>query len=235
MTNEIYTAHVHGVPGERARATGVVRAIWPLLASIFLCGIFLGAVLPRIALGLAGAGFLAAGVFLVWAVRDGLRGLEGYFKGARGEEAVAALLATLPSGYHVFHDVAIGESGGIDHVVIGPNGLFAVETKCWSGQVTLEGGNVLFNGALPSRSPIAQVRASAYALTVFLSKRMDAIPACKSIVCFASNTLVGNVQRQEDTALCNATVLLSLITTQAGHVSADDIERIVKGMEQKAS
>lgn len=235
MTNEIYTAHVHGVPGERARATGVVRAIWPLLVSVFLCGIVLGAVVPRIGLGLAGVGFLAAGVFLVWAVRDGLRDLEGYFKGARGEEIVAALLATLPSGYHVFHDVAIGESGGIDHVVIGPNGLFVIETKCWSGQVTLEGGNVLFNGTLPSRSPIEQVRSSAYALTVFLSKRMEPVPVCRSIICFASNTLGGNVQKQDDTVLCNATVLLPLITTPAGHVSTDDIERIIKGMEQKAS
>ena len=233
--NETHTASVHGVPGERARATGVVRAVWPLLAAIFLIGVFLGAVLPRIAQGAAGLGFLAAAVFLVWAARDGLRGLDGYFKGARGEETVAALLAALPSGYHVFHDVACGESGGIDHVVAGPKGLFVIETKCWSGKVTVEGGEVLFNGTLPSRSPIAQVRASTRALTAFLSAKLDAVPACVPIVCFASNTLALNALKQDDTVVCNATALLSLITAHTGHVSPDDIERIVKVMERKAS
>ena len=233
--NEAHTASVHGVPGERARATGVMCAIWPLLAAIFLCGVFLGAVLPRVAPGLAGVGFLAAAVFLVWAARDGLKGIDSYFKGARGEETVAALLATLPVGYHIFHDVACGEAGGIDHVAVGPKGLFVIETKCWSGQVSVEGGVVLFNGIVPSRDPIAQVRAAAQALSAFLSKRMDAVPACIPIVCFASNTLTKNSLKQDDTAVCNATALLSLITAHTGHVSSDDIERIVKVMEQKAS
>ena len=235
MMNEAHTASVHGVPGERARATGVVRAIWPLLTAIFLCGVFLGTVLPRLTQGMAGLGFLLAAVFLVWAARDGLKGIDGYFKGARGEESVAALLSALPSGYHVFHDVACGESGGIDHVVVGPRGLFVIETKCWSGKVTVEEGAVLFNGMLPSRSPIAQVRASAHALAAFLSKRLDAVPACVPIVCFASNTLVTASVKQDDTVVCNATVLLALLTAHTGHVSPDDIERIVKVMERKAS
>jgi len=212
-----------------------MRAIWPLFSAIFLCGIFLGAVLPRVAQGVAGVGFLAAAVFLVWAARDGLTGLEGYFKGARGEEAVAAVLASLPAGYHVFHDVACGEAGGIDHVVVGPKGLFVVETKCWSGKVTLEGGTILFNGAAPSRPPIAQVRASAHALTRFLAQKIDPVPACVPLVCFASNTLVGNALKQEETLICNASALVSLILAHAGYVSPDDIERTVKMMEQKAS
>ena len=233
--NDRHTASVHGVPGEHARATGVVCAIWPLLAAIFLCGVFVGAVLPRIAPTLAGVGFLAAAVFLVWAARDGLKGIDSYFKGARGEETVAALLASLPADYHVFHDVACGAAGGIDHVVVGPKGLFVIETKCWSGKVTLEGGAVFFNGRVPSRDPIGQVRASAVALAAFLTQRMDAVPACVPVVCFASNTLVSNALKQDGTEVCNATVLLSLITAHTGHVSSDDIERIVKVLERKAS
>ena len=233
--NEPPTAKIHGVPGERARATGVMRAIWPLLTAIFLCGIFLGAVLPRVAQGVAGAGFLAAAVFLVWAARDGLSGLEGYFKGARGEEAVAALLASLPSDYHVFHDVACGEAGGIDHVVVGPKGLFVIETKCWAGKVTVSGGEILVNGTTPSRPPIPQVRTSAHALARFLEQKVDPVPACVPIVCFASNTLAGGVQAWEDTRVCNASALVALILDRTGYVSPDEVERIVKVMERKAS
>lgn len=212
-----------------------MRAAWPLLAAIFLCGLFLGAALPRLGLGLAGAGLLAASLFLVWAVRDGLKGLEGYFKGARGEEAVALLLSGLPAGYHVFNDLTCGRAGGIDHFVVGPNGFFVVETKCWSGNVTVEGETILFNGQLPSRSPLAQVRALADALTSFVSEKAGISPAVGPIVCFASNTLSPDVVRQGTTWVCNASALVSVISGSAGRVSADDAERVVKVLEQKVS
>ena len=212
-----------------------MRAAWPLLSAIFLCGIFLGAVLPRLGLGVAGAGLLTASLFLVWAVRDGLKGLEGYFKGARGEEAVALLLSNLPAGDHVFNDLTCGRAGGIDHLVVGPNGLFVVETKCWSGNVTVEGEKILFNGKVPDRSPLEQVRASADALSQFLSEKAGVSPTVGAIVCFASNTLVPDVVRQGATWVCNASALLSVISGCAGRVSADDVERVVKVLEQKAS
>lgn len=234
--NETRTATIHGVPGERARATGVVRAAWPLLAAIFVCGFFLGAVIPRFPLGWAGAGFLAAALFLAWAVRDGLRNVEGYFKGARGEEAVAALLAVLPAGNHVFHDVACGEAGGIDHVVVGPKGVFVVETKCWAGAVTAEGDTVRVDGNFPSRQPVSQVCASARALASFLEDRVGVLPACVPVVCFASNTLSDDVVTVSERAtLCNARALLSLLTASVGRLSPPEVERIVKVMEQKAS
>ena len=233
--NDANRASVHGVPGEHARATGVMRAIWQLLAAIFLCGVFLGAVLPRVAPGVAGAGFLVAALFLLWAVRDGFRGLDSFFKGARGEESVAALLAALPRGYHVFHDFMCGCAGGIDHVVVGPSGVFAVETKCWAGAVTFEAGAILADGELPSRPPIAQARASAHALALFLRDKLESVPVCMPVVCFASDTFKPEMLTCDDTVICNATALQTLIVTCACHLSSDEIERIVKVMEQKDS
>ena len=112
--NETHKAEIHGVPGERARAAGVVRALWPLLAALFACGLFVGAALPQVTPGVAGIGFFAAAAFLVWAVRDGLRGIDAFFKGARGEESVAVLLAALFAYYacrlvwqsHEFNDMS---------------------------------------------------------------------------------------------------------------------------------
>lgn len=233
--SEANTASVHGVPGDRARAAGVMRAIWPLLGAIFLCGFFLGTVLPRLPRGVSGAGLLLVAVFLVWAMRGGLRGIRAYFKGARGEEMVAVLLEALPQGYHVFHDVPCGDAGGIDHLVVGPTGLFVVETKYWSGAVRVENGVVRVDGALPSRSPLQQVRATARALTDFLGERLEVVPPCVPVVCFASNTLAGGFHVCEDTTFCNASGLRSLVLSHAAHVIPDDIERIVKVMEQKAS
>jgi len=229
--NEENSASVHGVPGERARAAGVMRAIGPLLAAIFLCGLFLGALLPRVPSVAAGLGFLAVAGFLIWAVKDGMKGIDSFFKGARGEEVVAGLLAGLPSGYHVFHDVRCGR--GIDHVVAGPNGVFVIETKWWSGSVTLEEGVIRVNGALPSRSPIAQVRASTRALASFLAEKLEAEPAVTGVVCFVGNTFVPRRVAGDGMVICNASEVVPFIVAHAGHLSSKEIERIVKVMERK--
>ena len=51
--------------------------------------------------------------------------------GYQGEKAVGQLLESSlrPLGYHVFHDLEIKGRGNIDHALIGPAGVFAVETK----------------------------------------------------------------------------------------------------------
>jgi hypothetical protein len=212
-----------------------MRAIWPLLAALSACGLFVGAALPQVAPGVAGGGFFVAAAFLVWAVLNGVRGIDAFFKGARGEESVAVLLAGLPRGYHVFHDFACGGRGGIDHVVVGPGGLFAVETKCWSGRVTFEGGGLRVDGAEPTRPPVRQARASARALARFLERPLGRAPDCVPVVCFASDTFSPGVLDHEGTVICNASALHPQLVAGAGHLDADEIERIVKVMEQKDS
>lgn len=50
--------------------------------------------------------------------------------GADGEQAVAAQLATLGPAWHTVHSVPVGDRGSdIDHVVIGPAGVFTVNAK----------------------------------------------------------------------------------------------------------
>lgn len=50
--------------------------------------------------------------------------------GADGEEEVARRLRKLPDGWHVIHAVPVGDRhSDIDHVAIGPAGVFALKTK----------------------------------------------------------------------------------------------------------
>ncbi len=68
--------------------------------------------------------------------------------GADGEERVGALLEQLrPHGWHVEHDVRVGSRGAnLDHLVIGPPGVFVLHTKAVSGKVWVGGPNVMVNG-----------------------------------------------------------------------------------------
>ena len=101
-------------------------------------------------------------VYSGWSLSKGLRHAERFFKGARGEERVSGILTRLPESYHVFNDFVAGGKH-VDHVVAGPAGVFAVETKYWRGAVTVEDGHVLLDGQLPDRDPLAQALKEAMA------------------------------------------------------------------------
>ena len=58
-----------------------------------------------------------------------------WFRGAIGERWVGELLRRLDSRWHVLHAVPVGTKGSdIDHLVIGPGGVFTINTKNHSGQ-----------------------------------------------------------------------------------------------------
>jgi Nuclease-related domain len=75
------------------------------------------------------------------------RQFRNWFVGARGEVAVAKELRPLEAdGYVVVHDVSTPR-GNIDHVVVGPTGVFVLETKAWRGRVYPgPDGRLLVNG-----------------------------------------------------------------------------------------
>jgi hypothetical protein len=68
--------------------------------------------------------------------------------GADGEEAVAARLARLPDAWRVLHAVPIGTGASdIDHVVIGPGGVYTVNAKHHPRTTVWIGGNTfMVNG-----------------------------------------------------------------------------------------
>jgi hypothetical protein len=61
-----------------------------------------------------------------------------WLRGGRGEQAVGAILDGLAGeGWHVTHDVSLGR-GNVDHVLVGPGGIFAVETKSHRGRIAVD-------------------------------------------------------------------------------------------------
>lgn len=61
--------------------------------------------------------------------------LERRDRGASGEEKVGRLLNGLrASGWRVIHDASLGR-GNIDHIVVGPAGVFTIETKSHPGPI----------------------------------------------------------------------------------------------------
>ena len=102
-----------------------------------------------------------------------------YRLGFAGERAVAEELNQLMlDGCRVFHDVPMEPYGNIDHVLVAPTGIYAVETKARrkrkmsagkrDHEVVFDGKILQFPGATDSRS-LDQARQQADWLRVFLS------------------------------------------------------------------
>jgi len=73
-------------------------------------------------------------------------------RGTDGENQVARVLATFPDDFHVIHDLTT-PNGNLDHVVVGPTGVFVLDAKNWRGVVTADGkGELVLNGK-PTEKP----------------------------------------------------------------------------------
>ena len=76
---------------------------------------------------------LLAGMFVI--LRFVLPLVERHDRGATGEEHVGDLLDSLEGdGWHVIHDASLGR-GNVDHILMGPAGVFTVETKSHPGPI----------------------------------------------------------------------------------------------------
>ena len=105
----------------------------------------------------------------IWHTKETIEALRPFILGTIGENRVASTLSSLPDNYTVINDVNVKLdrpiynrkendrifSFQIDHVVIGPGGVFVIETKHWSER-TISNSDLF--------SPVKQIRRSGYAL-----------------------------------------------------------------------
>ena len=222
-------AEVHGFPGEWARVRGTVTGMWLMFCMVGCLGFGMGLVYC----GALGLGAVIAAVSIIGAAASasfGMRRMERFYKGARGEEKVAGILKGLPSSYHVFNDFYTRRNHYVDHVVVGPAGVFAIETKFWQGEVTIEDGHVLINGVSPSRDPLAQVFREADEVRAVLSARGwngNVTP----VLTFASDTFTAQVAEIGGTVIINSAKLEAGFASGRERLSYKEIARLVTLME----
>ncbi len=77
-------------------------------------------------------------------------------RGTDGETVVGKILADFPDGFYVISDLST-PSGNLDHVVVGPTGVFVLDAKNWRGVVQADGkGELLLNGKRLDKNYISQ-------------------------------------------------------------------------------
>ena len=126
--------------GERWRAIDDRGADAALFSVILGVTYFVLAIVPyfnlKIPIWLGVALFVVCLFFAVWKFVKTRQEVRTWRLGENGEQYVGQTLERdmRPFGYDVFHDVVIKKGKrtfNLDHVLIGPNGVYVVETKAW--------------------------------------------------------------------------------------------------------
>jgi len=126
------------------------------------------------------------------------------YLGARGEIAVAAVLAELPAGWEVFHAVPVGDRGSdIDHVVIGPGGVIAITTKHHPGEYIWVGGST-FMVSGHKEAYLHSAISGAERVTTLIRSRVPLLEAARPVIALVDPKQITIRYRPEHVAVLDA-------------------------------
>lgn len=185
---------------------------------------------------------LLLGCFL-WLVMRTAGKLRNYRLGFHGERAVAEEINQLMrDGCRVFHDVPMDTYGNIDHVIVSPAGVFAVETKTRRKRTAPKGKrdcDASFDGEavqFPSWREVDMVKQAKIQgdrLRAFLTKAVgEPVPVVPILT--LPGWYVTSSARASAFHVLNPRLIKSLaIDSRAAKLSPQMIQRIAHQLEQK--
>jgi hypothetical protein len=146
---------------------------------------------------------------------------ERWERGATGEQRTAALLEPLEAaGFVVFHDLSLpGSRANLDHVVVGPTGVWLIDSKAYRGTLWIS-GDVLGHNRHPLRRELDTIDFLAGAVQSVVDEVGVAV-IVRAVMC------VHDAEVLEDTEgvllpieLCGADDLVALVARHADDVLA---------------
>lgn len=135
---------------------------------------------------------------------------EKWEKGADGETQTAAALAQLGAEWTHLHDLKWPgrKLANIDHLAIGPGGIFVIDSKNWSGTITVK-DHVLRQNGYRRETAVAGCAEAALAVGELLPHYLDRL---KPVICFVRNDEVEGWAR--DVMLCSTANLVEMLTSR---------------------
>jgi hypothetical protein len=155
MIHFVVAVH-HGNAGafpKRVAGQRLLKGFGPILVTLWLSGGLFGFWLANWNVPLVAA-LAAVGTCLLYGSTQFLmRNLEAnekerlrYARGFEGELLVSWTLDALGTDWHIFHGLQLTEREDFDHVVVGPRGLFYIQTKNRRGLIARSDDTLVLNG-----------------------------------------------------------------------------------------
>ena len=193
------------------------------------------------------ASFIVVGIaavafaFLAWQLIRLISLRRNYRLGYAGERAVAEELNQLMlDGCRVFHDVPMEPYGNIDHVILAPGGIYAVETKARrkrpapgkrDHEVVFDGKVLTFPHGTDTKA-IEQAKQQADRLRVFLSKAIGEPVKVGAILTFPG-WLVTNRARSEIRVLNPKNIRSAVQNDRIPPLSKQLLDRVAHQLDQR--
>lgn len=145
---------------------------------------------------------------------------------AADEAEVARALRRLPEGWYAFHDVPWpGRTGvTIDHVLVGPAGVFVIEAQSWDGTVEVRDDMLLQDGESREQAVDLVARAAIAVQRVVPGR-------CFPVVCVAGPPLSGWAR---DVLVCSSSAIRLKLQSLPHRLDPDDVRRCVEALERPA-
>jgi hypothetical protein len=193
----------------------------------------------------SGAAVIAV-TYAAYRVRRAIPKLRNLRQAMEGERAVGQFLERLRErGFQVFHDV-VGTGFNVDHVLVGPAGVFTIETKTWnkpiSGkcQLTFDGETIRAGSFEPDRDPVVQSKAQASWLKALLlestGKSMDVRP----VIVFPGWFVANSTGTFKDVWVLEPKALPTFLDNEPNRLSREDVKlasyhlsRLIRSTERK--
>jgi hypothetical protein len=144
--------------------------------------------------------------------------------GARGEEWTARMLDPLAErGFVIFHDRRIpGSKANIDHIAVGPSGVFVIETKNIAGRMRIDGPDMRIAGRRVRA--VEEVRREASAVANALGARLEAHGlSVVPVICAHRAELPIFTNRVDGVRVVDGKGLVRLLTTSATMLAPDSV------------
>jgi hypothetical protein len=170
-----------------------------------------------------------------------LNQIRNHRRGLLGEQAVAEQLQSLAaSGYRIFHDIQKDGNGNVDHAVVGPAGVFAIETKYRTKQpgkagepdhkAEFDGSKIQFPSGYDAKAP-NQARQNARWLAGELSEATGKPVFVQPIVALPGWWVT--LKANSDVKVLNGKQIPNFIATEPARLSAQSIQQISYQLEQR--
>ena len=222
------------------------KQVFLVMGIIFVCGILGGALLSFL-LAFFIFQFVFPAFFTVWVtgvvvvffclMRFAAQRANIWSRGMQGELVTAYELAktVCRDNWHIFHGLYIPSiDGDIDHIIVSPKGVFAIETKMSRGSVvSYENGVVKVDKRSPLRNPnpIKQAKQNAAKLSKLIEQKTSIRRWVTPIVCFPGMFVYSSENTLEMMVINPKQIEKSLPSEDS--LGEDQVRKIAKVLEKE--
>lgn len=146
-------------------------------------------------------------------------------QGAEGEVAVARALEALPEGWIVLHDLPWPgrQRANLDHVVVGPAGVFVVDAKNWTGRIEVR-------DQVPTQNGRRREQAVSSATDAAMALQPIVGPApCAGVLCFVRDEPL--TASSWNVTICSTGTLVETLTSRPAVLGPEDVARCTEAVK----